>query len=158
MRGRKIIPTAVNSLRGNPGKRRPNHEEPKPEVEAPDVPKFLSKTAKIYWAILSKELLKLRILAKVDVGVFAARCSALANLNKAEKGLKKGFVIKTKYGLKKSPWIGIAEKARDQIVKTSAELGLSASSRSRIKVTPKKPEDRFAEFLKRRQQIHGVKK
>ena len=82
MRGRKIIPSALNSLRGNPGKRRPNHEEPKPEVEAPDVPKFLSKEAKIYWDILSAELLKLRILAKIDFGVLAAHCTALSNLHK----------------------------------------------------------------------------
>jgi P27 family predicted phage terminase small subunit len=44
-------------------------------------------------------------------------------------------------GEKKSPWILIAKEARDQIRALGSELGVTASSRARIKVDVKEKVD-----------------
>jgi hypothetical protein len=49
-------------------------------------------------------------------------------------------------GEKKSPWILIAKEARDQIRSIGSELGVTASSRARIKVETKKKPDPFEEY------------
>ena len=59
MRGRKPKPTSVKILTGNPGKRRLNHEEPKPPVSVPECPVELSPTAKAEWDRLGRELVRL---------------------------------------------------------------------------------------------------
>ena len=40
-RGRKPKPTGIKQLEGNPGKRKLNEREPKPEKKAPSCPKWL---------------------------------------------------------------------------------------------------------------------
>ena len=158
MRGRKPKPTVLKKLLGNPGRRPLNEQEPKPPVGAPERPRWLSPEAKRYWNLLVAKLVKVGILADVDIGILANHCTALEDLAKARRALKKkGHVVDTPFGPKKNPWVTIGEKARDQVVKSAAELGLSASSRSRIKVEPPKPEDPFKEFQNKGQKLRVVK-
>ena len=49
MRGRKPVPTHLKVLRGNPGKRRLNDQEPKPEGELADPPEWMSESQKQGW-------------------------------------------------------------------------------------------------------------
>jgi P27 family predicted phage terminase small subunit len=143
MRGRKKTPARIHLLHGNPGHRAINDREPKPETGVPKKPDFLSATAKKYWNYHARRLDKAGILAKVDLGVFAAYCTALATLDKAEKMLEgHGYTQHTvQNGEKKSPWVLIAKEARDQIRSLGSELGVTASSRARIKVETKEKVD-----------------
>src|SRR4030095_10788998 len=138
MRGRKKTSAKILHLRGNPGRRPVNDQEPKPETGVPKKPDFLSETAKKYWNYHARRLDTAGILSKVDLGILAAYCTALATLDKAEKMLEEhGYTQNTaESGEKKSPWILIAKEARDQIRSIGSELGVTASSRARIKVEP----------------------
>lgn len=55
-RGRKPTPTAIKELEGNPGKRKLNENEPKPERKAPACPKWLDKDARKEWHRLAKKM------------------------------------------------------------------------------------------------------
>src|SRR5882724_7393397 len=124
MRGRKKTPAMIHHLHGNPGRRPINDQEPKPETGIPKKPDFLSATAKKYWNYHAKRLDQAGILSKVDLGILAAYCTALATLDKAEKMLAEhGYTQQTEAGEKKTPWILIAKEARDQIRSIGSELG-----------------------------------
>jgi P27 family predicted phage terminase small subunit len=151
MRGRKKTSATIHHLRGNPSRRPINDAEPKPETGVPKKPDFLSATAKKYWNYHAKRLDQAGILSKVDLGILAAYCTALATLDKAEKMLEEhGYTQDTDSGKKKSPWILIAKEARDQIRSIGSELGVTASSRARIKVETKKKPDAFELYQKKR--------
>ena len=148
MRGRKKTPAKVVQLHGNPGRRPINMNEPQFELGISQMPPFLSDTAKRYWDYHVKDLDAAGILARVDIGIFAAYCTALANLEIAEKEIQvSGYTQQTKgAGIKKSPWVMIAKESRDQIRSLGSELGLTATSRARLKATPRSPEDPFEAF------------
>jgi P27 family predicted phage terminase small subunit len=140
MRGRKKTPANLVLLRNNPGKRQVNKDEPKLELGAPEPPAFLNEIEKRWWSYHAPELANKGILAKLDIGIFASYCSALADLEIASEQLLKpsDYTQDTLTGgFKKSPWVMIRKEAREQIKALGAELGLSATSRARIKVTPK---------------------
>jgi P27 family predicted phage terminase small subunit len=152
MRGRKKTSAKILQLRGNPGRRRINDAEPKPETGVPKKPDFLTETAKKYWNYHAKRLDKAGILSRVDLGILAAYCTAVATLDKAEKMLAEhGYTQTTlQSGEKKSPWVLIAKEARDQIRSIGSELGVTASSRARIKVETKKTPDAFEIYRNRK--------
>ena len=60
-RGRKPTPTAIKDLEGNPGKRKLNENEPKPEKKAPACPKWLSKDARKEWHRLPRSFMRGRM-------------------------------------------------------------------------------------------------
>ena len=104
MRGRKKTPAIIHHLHGNPGRRPINDQEPKPETGVPKKPDFLSPTAKKYWNYHAKRLDQAGILSKVDLGILAAYCTALATLDKAEKMLAEhGYTNRQKRARKKRP-------------------------------------------------------
>ena len=56
MAGRKPKPTAIKELEGNPGKRKLNKKEPKPDKEMPVCPEWLLPEAKAEWERLCEKL------------------------------------------------------------------------------------------------------
>jgi len=139
MRGRKKTPAKILQLRNNPGKRPINQDEPKFKPGIPEAPAFLSETARKYWHLHLADLDDTGILARVDLGIFAAYSTALANLELAEINLQRfGYVQINDAGLEtKMPWVLIAKESRDEIRSLGSELGLTPASRARLKVTPK---------------------
>jgi phage terminase small subunit len=79
MAGRRPIPTRLKLLRGNPGKRQLNRDEPTPAAEAPSCPSHLGKTARREWRRISRELLKLGLLTKPDRAALAGYCAAFGD-------------------------------------------------------------------------------
>lgn len=138
MKGRKKTPAKVVQLRGNPGKRPINLNEPKFQPGAPDESLFyLDEMAKRHWDALIPELESQGILMKVDGGILAAYCTACAKLYHAEKDIAESGMYQTDPetgALKKHPAVLIAKEARDQIKSIGSELGLTATSRARISV------------------------
>jgi P27 family predicted phage terminase small subunit len=87
---------------------------------------------------LAPELEAKGILAKVDGGILAAYCSALARLYYSEKDIEKHGAYQTgEFGIKRHPAVLSAKESRDQIRALGSELGVTAASRARIKATPK---------------------
>lgn len=73
MAGRKNIPTNLKILRGNPGKRALNKNEPTPGG-MPNCPSHLDKMAKKEWKRFAPILHRLGLLTEVDGPAFAAYC------------------------------------------------------------------------------------
>ena len=149
--GRPRIPTHLKILRGNPGKRAAdiNTEEPKPPVVIPSCPKHVQGEARKEWRRITKELATLELIAKLDRAAVAAYCVQWARWVEAENKLTvmddgqavEPTVFKTPTGYPmQSPWLSISNKALELMHKFLTEFGLTAASRTRLKVETKKPE------------------
>jgi phage terminase small subunit len=69
MPGRKMTPTALKKLRGNPGGRPLPKGEPKPRVDAPAMPPGLSKAAQAHWKHTISEGVRLKLITTLDHGL-----------------------------------------------------------------------------------------
>ena len=109
MPGPRPTPTYLKLLRGNPGRRPINKNEPKPEIPAkqPAPPAWLSAYALEEWQRLAPELWRINLLTKVDVAVFAMYCEAYARWRTAEEALAlmaskdpvmQGLIVRSKAG------------------------------------------------------------
>lgn len=133
-RGRKPKPTLIKQLEGNPGKRKLNEFEPKPEKRAPKCPAWLDKEAKKEWRRTAKQLEKLGVLTEVDMAAFAGYCEAYARWKEAEEFISRhGTIIKTPSGYwQQVPQVSIAQTYLKIMIKFCEQFGLTPSSRSRI--------------------------
>jgi P27 family predicted phage terminase small subunit len=129
-RGPKPTPTALRELHGNPDKRPEAADEPEPEIASVDAPEHLNEIARAEWERLAPELIRLRLLTVVDLGLLAAWCVAWADFCAAEKSLANGVVVEGKGGQDvRSPWFIVKYKAIEAMVKISDRMGFSPSAR-----------------------------
>ncbi len=63
------------SLKGNPGKRALNKDEPKPAPRLRRVPRHLSDEARKEWRRAGRFLLKLGLASDLELAAFAAYCT-----------------------------------------------------------------------------------
>jgi P27 family predicted phage terminase small subunit len=133
-RGRKPTPTAIKVLEGNPGKRKLNDREPRPEKKAPSCPKWLEPEAKKEWRRLAKKMELMGVLTEVDMAAFAGYCQAYARWKEAEEFLTQhGTIVKTPSGYWQTvPQVAIAQTYLKLMNRLAEQFGLTPSSRSRI--------------------------
>jgi P27 family predicted phage terminase small subunit len=136
MRGRKLTPTQVKLLRGNPGKRPLNEGEPQPAPLAPACPPELSQAAKEEWNRIIAELVELGLMTRLDRAALAAYCQAYAMWSDAIKAIQKyGPLVKSLNGYPQvSPYLSIANKQAEIMIRIASEFGFTLASRSRIAV------------------------
>lgn len=155
MRGRKPKSSARRELEGNPGKRRLNEEEPQPP--APDASTFDvappeldgHATAIAEWQRLAPMLRRARQVTDADRGALVALCLEWDRYIEAtKKTLLLGLVVKAPSGYPMTnPYLSIATKALAGCAKLWPELGLTPSSRARVKTDGPGPGgDAFSEF------------
>jgi P27 family predicted phage terminase small subunit len=134
------VPTALKLLRGNPGKRAINQDEPQPEAGA-DMPEGLSDGASKHWPVVAKQLEDARVLTKLDGAALALYCETWARWADAnEKVIKLGAVVKSPSGFPiQSPYLAIANKAHDQLVKLLIEFGMTPAARTKVSVAKPAP-------------------
>lgn len=135
-RGPKATPTALNMLKGNPGKRQQNDSEPQFDLSAKSEkpPLFLGALAKKEWKRIFPQLKKNGIITDADYIALAAYCQSVDTWVEAEK-LKRanGLVLTTSKGSKiQAPAVGIANTALANILKFGREFGLTPSARANI--------------------------
>jgi P27 family predicted phage terminase small subunit len=136
-RGPKSQPTAMKLLRGNPGKRPLNKNEPLPTIsDCPNAPDYLDATAKLVWAKLAKELHRIKCLSEVDENAFGLYCMYQGLFIDCCEKLKTEpiIIISNNKQPYQNPLVGIRNKAAEQIKKWSAEFGLTPSARSRLQI------------------------
>jgi P27 family predicted phage terminase small subunit len=152
MRGRKPLPSNVVRLRGNPGKRRLNDAEPRPSPRVPTCPACLDGEARKEWKRLVAELAQLGLLTRLDRGLLAAYCQAHALWVEAVSSIGRyGTMVKSPNGFPmQSPYIAVANKQVEIMVRIASEFGMTPSSRTRIRVGEPTPEDAFETFLQGR--------
>lgn len=147
--GRKPVPTALKIVRGNPGKRPLNENEPTPKSDA-DMPDWLSKEAAKHWPVVAAQLRDAKLLSAVDGAALALYCEAFARWRHASDQVSKyGPVVKAPSGYPvQSPYLSIANKAHEQMCKLLIEFGMTPSSRSRVSKVEDKDDDPYAAFVK----------
>ena len=137
MKGRTPTPIAVHRAQGTyRADRHGNAPEPKPAT--PKAPTWLTAEAKKLWRYFAARLAAVNVLSELDQQALGIYCSAAARVAKAEKAIAQtGEIVKSPAGFAQpNPWIGIAQKCQEMMLRYGQELGLSPASRTRIKVAP----------------------
>jgi P27 family predicted phage terminase small subunit len=136
MRGRRPKPTALKELEGNPGKRRLNRKEPKPDGDLYAAPEWMSATQRDGWAYAITHAPH-GLLKQLDRSVLAIWVvSEDLHREAAENIAKYGLLTKSpNAGLPlQSPYLAILNKQAQLMLKAGAELGFSPSSRTRVQM------------------------
>jgi len=129
-------------LTGNPGKRPLNATEPRPEPVVPDPPAELGPSARREWDRLVSQLAPLRILTPLDRAALAAYCGAYGLWAEATEAIQKyGVMVKSPTGFPmQSPYVSIANRQAEIMMRIASEFGFTPASRSRISTpTPNVP-------------------
>jgi len=139
MRGRRPKPTRMKVLTGNPGKRALNKNEPRPAAIVPECPPELGPLARAEWDRLAGELGTLQLLTTFDRAALAAYCGAYALWAEATEAIQKyGTMVKSPSGYPiQSPYVSIANRQAEIMMRIASEFGFTPASRSRIS-TPNK--------------------
>ena len=136
MRGRKPVPTYLKMIRGNPGKRPLNDNEPIPEGDLADAPDWMSESQKTGWNY-AIENAPSGLLKKLDRSVLAAWVVAEDLHRRAAEMIDK-FGILTKAPITglpiQSPYLPVVNKQAQIMLKAAEQLGFSPAARSRIQI------------------------
>ena len=152
MKGAKPKATVVKLITGNPGHRPLNEREAKVRIVIPDPPEMLTENedAMKEWRRVTPLLAEVGLIAQLDRATIAGYCMAWSRWIECEKMLKStGLIVKAPNGYPMySPYLSASNKALDQVRQFSEQIGLSGSSRSRIKANqPDDDEDPAEAFL-----------
>lgn len=136
-------PTALKLIEGNPGRRRLNPDEPRPDVVAPECPEHLTADARDEWNRIVPLLLKNNLLTEIDGAALALYCQSWGRWSEAERKLGEmrkngddGMLIKAPSGYPIiNPYLSIAHRAMNDCYKHLQQFGLSPSSRTRAQAT-----------------------
>ena len=153
--GGKPTPTPLKLLRGNPGRRPLNQNEPQPAVRLPTPPAHLSKEARKEWRRSGAFLLEIGLISDLDRSAFAAYCTAYGRWVEAEEALKTyGLMLKSPNGFPiQSPYLAVANRAMEQMRSLLSEFGMSPASRTKVSGVPlEDEEDEFEQLMRRRNQ------
>jgi P27 family predicted phage terminase small subunit len=134
----------------NPGKRPLNHDEPRPAPEIPHCPPELGPVARREWDRLVGELGKLKLVTNLDRAALAAYCGAYALWSEATEAIQKyGTMVKSPSGYPiQSPYVSIANRQAELMMRISAEFKFTPASRSRI-ATPRPEEPTLFDLAQR---------
>lgn len=145
-RGPKPQPTALRLLKGNPGKRAINHNEPVLPPGGDDdwaCPSHLKGLAKKEWERQVPDLRAAGVLKLAHRTQFASYCEAYAERRRYQ-------AMATKVGPENAirlGYQGMVLKLRQQERQLAADFGLNAASQSQIKATrPEMPGSKLSRF------------
>ena len=145
MRGPKPKPVELRVLHGTAA-RTLAARVPQPRRKLPRCPEYLTGEAEDCWKRTAKELYDAGLLTVIDRDALAVYCTAFARWREAEAQVaKRGLVVVT--NVKKdedgnvigggnyiqNPWLAIANKALEQMLKLEESFGMTPSSRMRVK-------------------------
>lgn len=147
MRGRKPQPTQLKLVKGNPGKRPLNENEPSFDVQLPEPPDCLDELALKEWWRVGGLLVKSGVMTAGDRAVLAAYCQSYSRWVCAEKKVNEfgAMVLSPRGGAVVSPWVGIAAAAQQAMLKAASDLGLTPVARSRVVASKKTATNPFDE-------------
>ena len=150
--GRKPLPTALKLVRGNPGRRPLNENEPQVEPKIPEPPRELPARAKREWRRIGKQLLAAGLVTELDRMALAALVQSYARWIETQQLLSKsGLLVRNKDGLPRvNPLLRISREAQAEFTRMLSEFGMTPSSRSRVSVHQTDAADPFEKFLSRR--------
>jgi P27 family predicted phage terminase small subunit len=138
MRGRRPKPTHLKLLEGNPGQRRLNENEPKPAGDLREPPEWFNDEQRRSWSYAIAHA-PAGLLKRLDRGILVVWVTAeCLHAAAAQKVTAFGMLAKS-YATGApipNPYLTIAAKQAQTMIKAAAELGFTPASRSRISVEP----------------------
>ena len=150
---RPKIPTAIQDAKGafkkNPSRR--NNAEPRPKRGYPVMPDILAtdQEAAKKWIEICKLLDDMGVLSVADLSVLANFCVCWSRWLWLAEATKEGNCVE--YDSNGNSRVRAEAKEfntqSDRMIKLMAELGLTPSSRTKVKVLEVKQEDAFLEWL-----------
>jgi P27 family predicted phage terminase small subunit len=143
-------PTKTKLLRGNPGKRALNTNEPQPRNVIPSCPSHLDRVARKEWRRAIRELAALGLVTTLDRAALAIYCEAYARWVLGSDRIRKfGAIVKSPAGYPvQSPYLAMLNKAIEQMRTFIVEFGMTPSSRARVTIAKPPEEDEFEKFLR----------
>jgi P27 family predicted phage terminase small subunit len=119
---------------------------PKPRRKLPRCPAFLTGTAELCWKRTAVELYDAGLLTVIDTDALAMYCKAYARWLEAEEQVaKRGTVVVTNVkrdddgniigggNYIQNPYLAIANKAMEQMLRLEEQFGMTPSARTRVK-------------------------
>lgn len=144
--GRKPTPTALKLVKGNPGKRALPKNEAVVALSEPTPPAFLCDDAKVEWGRVVSMLYAAGLMTELDRAALAAYAAAYGRWAQAERAINRmaaedelnaALVTTTTSGNAiQNPLVGIANKAKADMVRYAVEFGMTPSARSRVTANP----------------------
>lgn len=139
MRGRKPTPTKLKLIRGNPGRRPINQHEPKVREALMHAPEWLDEEHLEQWRYAINHA-PAGVLGTIDRDLLVGWVCACVTMRRAHEQQRRldaagtlPMLTRTPGGMAvQSPYIGIANRALDNMRKCAAELGFTPASRSRL--------------------------
>lgn len=171
MRGRKPTPNELKELSGNPGKR-PLEDCPNPNKSIPPCPAQFRGEAKREWKRISIALYELGLLSDIDHAALEAYCVEYDRWCEAERkvrelgpmvapppkrsadGLFSDSTAKSGCATEPhvsqllwNPYLAIAAKSMERMLKLLAEFGMTPVSRVRLRSGKPEEQDKAEAFL-----------
>lgn len=145
-RGPAPEPTTLRLMRGNPGKRAINHQEPQPErltegSPLAECPKWLTGDARALWKRVAPGAIRTGLLTVVDLPAFEALCVCYKRWREYERLTGANLEIAIAKGYRSA-----AVKERQLMLQFGARFGFDPSSRSNVKIPAAKPTDAIEDF------------
>jgi P27 family predicted phage terminase small subunit len=109
----------------------------------PSPPSFLDATGKRHWKTYGEELLEMGVLTKADLPAFTAYCVVFSTWLESHKDVKTNGthrMANNGYPIY-NPNVGFRDKAIAQLKSFWTEFGMTPSSRTGIKVEPRKKDE-----------------
>lgn len=152
MKGRKPAPTMLKLLRGNPGRRPLNTDEPVPpalDVE-PTPWELKDQHARAEWKRIAPGLIACGQVTMADRTLLVAYCLKYGQwLRLEEEALRHPLIVKGAAGNPISnPAVRLANQTLDLLIRAAAELGITPTARTRVARTPAAaPDSKWAGVL-----------
>lgn len=150
-RGRKPKPKDLKILSGTFRPDRQTGDEPQATAGVPVPPQCISDNpvALAEWHRIVDDLAAMKTLATLDTALVSAYCAMFARWQHAEsKLLEMGDVVRgASGGALVNPYFGISQRCARELRALAQELGLSAASRTRLRVSLPEEPDELEAFL-----------
>jgi len=153
--GPRPKPNNLKLIQGLPGKRKvepdravtpaidnPDKDQAKEALKKFRAPSHLSREAKREWRRIVPRLVAMGLLSSIDIATLAAYCQAYGRWVQAEKTIAKmaeqntatyALMLRAASGTAvTNPLVGVANKAKADMVRYAVEFGMTPSSRVRL--------------------------
>jgi P27 family predicted phage terminase small subunit len=154
--GRRPEPTRLKLIKGNPGKKALNLNEPELPAGIPEPPVELCSRARKEWVVFANIIDSMGVMTIGDGHALARMCEIYAELIRVEQYLRdEGCVVEsvTRDGgilYRARPEVGIRSDCETKFKAYLQEFGLTPSSRTKIQVpsgSKKKDSDPISRFF-----------
>ncbi len=147
---RQPVPTNLKILRGNPGKRAINKNEPQPSADGVKCPSWLSRDAKAEWRRVAPELKRLGLLTVVDVSALAMYCESYSQWREAVRIIEREGQTYSHDGLIRThPACHVANNAARTANLFAGQFGMTPSARTKLSIEPPQQPSLVDKFLNR---------